>query len=379
MKEQFLLRIFQRIFVFALPYFAFGSISLFAQRATFQSSSLIQMPSTEDVGKKNLDLRFNHRFGNAQSGIQDLYGLDSGANIYIGADYGITDRISVGFGRISENKTYELRLKTRLLTQSETFPFTLSFWGVAAQDTDKQTVPLQPKITPTSTGNATVDAKLYENLNEYTLSENDKRSYLASFLISRRFGKIFSLQISPMFTHRNFVKSGLSNDRFGVDVGGRIKLSKRFDFTFEALFSKQRDYIGADYSTLDRQTSIEGIQTMTGAEINSFVHTPQDLAIAYLQNVILDKPVPHYSVPLSFCLDIDTGGHIFQIFVTDSRTLTQTKLLNGGDFNFNKHQYSLGFNIHRYFSFEDEEELQTPEPPKEDDQINKSKMEKSDS
>ncbi|WP_246050524.1 DUF5777 family beta-barrel protein [Leptospira langatensis] len=345
-----------------------GFRSVFPVGSTFMSPTLINMPSTENVGYKNLDLRFNHRFGDAQNGFKDLFGLDSGANILIGGDYGITEKISVGFARISDNKTYEFRTKARLFTQSESFPFTVSFWGVASQDTDRQVVPLTPNIQVPSTGMAAVDSKLQQDLNQYVLSDNDKRSYMASLLISRKVNQYFSLQISPTFVHRNFVKSTLDNDRWGIDVGGRLKLFRRVDFTFEAIFTKQRDYIGTDYASADRQSKIDGFQTLTGDQINSNYSLPKDLAAVYFQNVILDKPVPHYSVPLSFGVDFETGGHVFQLFITDTRTLSQTKLLNGGDFDFNKRQYSVGFNIHRNFSFdEDSKKREWDSPKKEED------------
>ncbi|WP_246031965.1 DUF5777 family beta-barrel protein [Leptospira fluminis] len=331
----------------------FPILPSFSKGSTFMSPTMINLPSTEDVGYKNLDLRFNHRFGDAQSGFSNLFGLDSGANILIGGDYGVTDRISVGAARISANKTYELRSKVRLLTQTEGFPFTISFWGVASQDTDKQVIPLSPTIQVPSSGNSALDAQISQNLNHYTLSDNDKRSYMTSFLISRRFNDVFSLQISPTFVHRNFVKSTLQNDRFGVDIGGRIKLFRRVDFTFETILTKQRDYIGTDYASADRQSKIAGLQTLTPNDINTLYSLPRDLPSVYLQNVTLHKHAPHYSVPFSFGLDFETGGHVFQLFVTDIAALAQTKLLNGGEYDFGKRQYSLGFNIHRNFSFED--------------------------
>ncbi|EPG73236.1 hypothetical protein LEP1GSC058_4008 [Leptospira fainei serovar Hurstbridge str. BUT 6] len=330
------------------------SSSLFGEGSAFMSPTLINMPSTENVGYRNLDLRFNHRFGDAQNGFKDLFGLDSGANILIGADYGLTKAISVGAARISENKTYELRSKIRLLSQSSILPFTMSLWGVASQDTDKEIIPLNPTVQPPSTGISILDANISQNVNHYTLTDNDKRSYMASILISRKFNKYFSLQLSPTFVHRNFVKSTLRNDRFGVDVGGRLKLFKRVDFTFEAIFTRQRDYIGTDYTSASRQTALQGVQTLTATDINTLYVLPRDLPAVYFQNIVIHKHVPHYTVPFSFGVDFETGGHVFQLFITDIRALAQTKLLNGGDFDFGKRQYSIGFNIHRSFSFEEE-------------------------
>ena len=59
--------------------------SLFSQarmKSTFMGSSLIHMPNTEDIGKDNLDFRFNHRFGNAKSTSEEFLGLDAGAKHY---------------------------------------------------------------------------------------------------------------------------------------------------------------------------------------------------------------------------------------------------------------------------------------------------------
>lgn len=106
------------------------SFSLSAQeqrKSTFLGSSLIHMPSTEDVGKNGLDFRFNHRFGNAKSTSYDFFGLDNGANTQLSLDYGLTDRITIGIARTSFQKTYEARGKIRLLTQDSNFPVTISF------------------------------------------------------------------------------------------------------------------------------------------------------------------------------------------------------------------------------------------------------------
>ena len=318
-------------------------------------SSLIQMPSTEDVGKNNLDLRINHRFGNARNTTGDFLGLDNGANTQIALDYGITDRLSVGFARTSFFKTYELRGKYRLLTQDKDFPFTLAIYGVAGQETNEQRITLPNYINPPSTGIPTIDSQIRTSANQYELSDNDKRSYLGSILISRKFTDRISLQISPMFVHRNFVKTNLSNDRMGLDVGGRIKITKRFDFTFEAIFLPKRDYVGDRYATLDQQSEF-GITQLTSDQINAGLNGGSlNPGTAYAQNVILDKKVPHLFTPFSLGFDLETGGHVFQFFVTNSRALAQTQLLRGAEFDYFKKDWTVGFNIHRYFSLGDDE------------------------
>ncbi len=337
--------------------------SLFAEaqtKSTFMGSSLINMPSTEDVGKDNLDFRFNHRFGNGKSTSATFAGLDGGANTQLSLDYGFTEKLSVGIARTSAFQTYEARSKYKILNQNDSMPVSLSFFGVVGQETSKQAMKYDTYINPPSIGNyislppaavSQIDTYIRQEGNEYELSDTDKRSFLASVLISRRFTDRISLQVSPMFVHRNFIKSQLGNDRTGVDIGGRIKLTKRVDFTFEAIFTPKRDYQGASYYTEDRYTKYPGLNTLTGTEINQQYNNPQGLQYAALRNIILDKPVNYYYVPFSLGVDIETGGHVFQLFVTNMRTLAHTQLLRGADYDYKKGDWTVGFNIHRYFSF----------------------------
>ncbi|RHX85870.1 hypothetical protein DLM75_19815 [Leptospira stimsonii] len=322
------------------------------RKSAFLGSSLIHMPSTEDVGKNGLDFRFNHRFGNAKSTSYDFLGLDNGANTQLSLDYGLTDRITVGFARTSFQKTYEARSKVRLLTQDSSFPVTVSFFGVFGQETSEQTQFFGPYLRP-STGIPTFDSNLEKQLNTYELSYKDRQSTLASFLISKRFNDILSIQLSPMFVHRNYVKDHLSNDRTGLDISFRLHLFKRVDFTFATILTPKRDYVGDSYATEDRKTKIGGVEYST-SEVNDLIARGKTIDAA-VNNILLSKPVEYTSVPLSFGVDFETGGHVFQFFVTNSRAIAHTQLLRGADYNYDKKEWTIGFNIHRYFSLESSE------------------------
>lgn len=323
--------------------------------STFMGSSLIHMPSTEAIGKKNLDFRFNHRFNNAKNTLDDFFGFDGGANTQLSLDYGLSDKWSVGLARTSFFKTYELRTKYSLLSEKEGSPVSISLFAVVGQETSKQIIKYEPYINPPTTGIATIDSGIKQYANQYELTADDKRSFLGSILISKKIG-IFSIQASPMFVHRNFIKNGLGNDRVGLDIGGRIKLTKRIDLTFEAIFLPKRDYVGDNYSYLDREGKFN-TKTLTAEEINSQYNRQSDLAFIYTRNVLLDKKVQHYYTPFSIGLDIETGGHVFQLFVTNSRAIAHTQLLRGAEFDYGKKDWTVGFNIHRHFSFQDDEDL----------------------
>ena len=45
----------------------------------FLGTSLIHMPTTEQVGAGDLDFHFDHRFGDAKNTLGDFFGLDQGA------------------------------------------------------------------------------------------------------------------------------------------------------------------------------------------------------------------------------------------------------------------------------------------------------------
>ncbi|MCX7998521.1 MAG: DUF5777 family beta-barrel protein [Leptospiraceae bacterium] len=316
-------------------------------------TSLIHLPSTTPVERGSLEFRFHHRFGNAKSTSYDFLGLDNGAINFLSLQYGVTDRFSIGLSRISTNKTYEVYSKYQILTQDmwKWLPFNLSLLGVAAQETLKQIYVYGPYVFPPSTGNSTLDAKIRSELNEYETSDSDRRSYLAALLISKDWSYLF-FQISPIYVHRNFVKSNLSNDRLGLDISTKIKISKRMGFILATILTPKRDYKGDDYKKEDSKSDYNLIQ-LTATEINNLAWNSENLAIIYVRNVLLDKKVEYYYVPFSFGLEWETSGHIFQIFITNNRTLAYTQVLRGADFDYFKKDWTLGFNIHRDFEISD--------------------------
>jgi len=323
-----------------------------ANPPAFRGPNLLHMPTVQPLQKDILDFRFNHRFGNANNTLHDFFGLDQGANTLIALDYGITDKFSAGISRITSLKTYEARTKYFLVPQSDSFPVSIALFGAAGLETEKQVVNMGPYIVPPSLGASftSVDSVIKTRLNQYELSQTDRTSYLASALISRRFTEKFSLQVSPMFVHKNFVKPNTSNNRYGLDIGGKYQVSKSFAFLFEMILSQKRDYKGDNYATVDQQ-GYGNINTLSGSDINSTYNRSTDLGYVYMRNVYNDKPVPYYSIPLSLGMSYESGGHIYQVFVTNTRALAHTALLKGADFDYRNREWTIGFNINRFFSF----------------------------
>ena len=71
--------------------------------ATFKTTKIVNAQSTETVKKGTLDFRITHRFGNmgakSNGGWHTLWGFDAAENIRFSFDYGITERVQLGFGR----------------------------------------------------------------------------------------------------------------------------------------------------------------------------------------------------------------------------------------------------------------------------------------
>ena len=183
--------------------------------ATFKANRIINLHSVENTAKGVLDIKISHRFGFLNGGFSELFGLDQ-ASIRIGADYGITPKLMIGFGRSSFEKTYDGFLKYKVLRQSagaKTMPVTASFLASTAI----KTIPFQDP-----------DRENFFSSRMY---------YVFQGLIGRKFNESLSLQLSPTLVHRNLVRTLTeSNDVYSLGLGGRIKLNKRTSFNIEYIY-----------------------------------------------------------------------------------------------------------------------------------------------
>lgn len=174
--------------------------------ASFKTNRVINLHSLENTAKGVLDIKISHRFGFINGGLSELFGLDA-ATIRIGADYGISDQLTMGFGRSSYEKTYDGFLKYKFLRQSK----------------GKKNMPITAAILTTMSIKTT------------PFRDPDRENYFSSrlyytyqLIIGRKFNRSFSLQIVPTIVHRNLVRTiSESHDVFAIAAATRIKLSKR--------------------------------------------------------------------------------------------------------------------------------------------------------
>jgi len=177
--------------------------------ASFKSSRLILSQTTTMVKKHDLDFKVIHRFGDVggtDGGSETLYGFDNSTDIYIHFDYGISDRLNIGFGRSKYEQLLDLQLKYAVLQQKEKEGSPISLSVLA-----------KTGFTPYKVNTAIFD--------DY----GNRFSHFIQAIISRKFSPDFSLQVTPGFLFRNVVL-GAGDERtlFSTGIAGRYKFTKRF-------------------------------------------------------------------------------------------------------------------------------------------------------
>lgn len=259
--------------------------------ATFKGTRLINFPTVQTMGKRQLDFRIQHRFGEFNSGAYNAFGLDGGACIRLSFDYGINDWLQVGIGRTSADKLADASFKVKALRQTTDNKIPVSLvWQTSLNYTF-----LKDPNANTPGG-----------FNKYHYPV-DRISYSNSLIIGRKFNENFSLQLHGFWVHYNIVdRSTDKNDMFAAGISGRYKISKRVAITFE-------------YARRLNKYSEDNI-------FNSFFD------------------------PLGIGIDLETGGHVFQLHFTNQFGMNEAQYIPYTTSDWLKGGIRLGFNISRVFA-----------------------------
>jgi hypothetical protein len=141
---------------------------------------------------------------------------------------------------------------------------------------------------------------------------SSRLSYVWQILVARKFSQGFSFQLMPTYIHRNLVATELDpNDLYALGAGGRLKLTKRISLNAEY------------YYVLNPKT--------------------------YMSQQIYN--------PLSVGVDIETGGHVFQLFFSNSVGTIEKQFIGETTGQWKKGDIHFGFNISRVFT------LKKPQKP----------------
>ncbi|MHA7057559.1 DUF5777 family beta-barrel protein [Aquimarina sp. M1] len=277
------------LLLFVIPYTIFSQDDLLDElesdvqvddyvSAVFKGLKIVNFESTKLVNKRNLFFIVAHRFGSVENGIDDFFGLDQ-AVTQLKFIYGITDGLNIGIARSSFQKTYGGHIKYRIISQQKNgFPFTIVGYNLLTINTG-----LEKNQLP-------------------RLEFSNRLSYVSQVLISKKFGKNFSVELAPSYLHENFVRfDDQDNSQFIVGMGGRYKLTKRFS-------------LNLDY----------GIHLNRSSNSN-------------------------FKNPLSIGFDIETGGHVFQLHFTNAQPMFENGFLGQASGDWGDGDFFFGFNLSRVF------------------------------
>ena len=169
------------------------------------------------------------------------------------------------------------------------------------------------KILRQSTGKRRmpVSVSYFGSVGVNTLKQPDKTidyyftnrlTYLNQILIGRKFSRKLSLQLSPSLVHRNLVETPLDeNNIWALGAGGRFLLTK---------------------------------------------HTSIDAEYFY---VLSKKAAAEFHNSFSVGFNIETGGHVFQVYVSNSQGIIGQNFIPGSVGDWLKGDVLIGFNITRTF------------------------------
>jgi len=134
----------------------------------------------------------------------------------------------------------------------------------------------------------------------------NRASFVHQILVARKFNERFSLELNPTYVHRNMVATELDpNDLFALGAGARMKLSRRISINIEYY---------------------------------------------YVVPPINDYRSEKTYDPLSIGFDIETGGHVFQLFFSNSLAMIEKGFIGETTGNWGNGDIHFGFNISRVFN-----------------------------
>ncbi len=144
--------------------------------------------------KGDFEVVFNHRFFSpiADSKASDWYGLDSGAQIGYGVNYGITQKLAVGVYRTTLLKTYNASIMYNIFDDKQEWP-TAAQNPNAAQWSDKAMLPAKDLFT------LGVRAG-YSWISQIEVPDN--YSITGELTLSKQFWRRFSLSASMIYASK---------------------------------------------------------------------------------------------------------------------------------------------------------------------------------
>lgn len=282
-----------------LCWMAFGSVEAQSPVSVFKDTRVINTHSTEVLPAHKLDVRISHRFGDfagAQGGFRRLFGLESASDVMIGLDYGLTDRLTAGLHR--SKGTGRMPDGSAGLRQL--------FNGMLKFSIFQQTSQMPVSLTLLGVGTFSGAEKIADSPNPLDRFERfaHRMAYHSQLMLARRFSDRISVQFAPGYTHRNFVQHGDENGLFSLSGAAQIQITKVYGLILDGNFP-----------------------------------------LAASRN-----PDQGFRPAVGVGLEVDTGGHVFQLNFTNATGMAETDFIPYTTARWGKGEFRMGFTIRRLFN-----------------------------
>ena len=275
-------------------------------RNPWLGTSFIDNQTTETPLKGNFEFVILHRFTSVSNGVSDLYGLYGASNVKLGFNFGITNAIMLGIGTEKDKRMQEVSCKIRLLQQNRggSLPISVSFFTNACV--------------------STIEKKYLG----YDYTFKDRLSYFSQIIVSRKFNKRLTVQLTESYSHINKLP------------GTRVQTETDTSIFVEYISPYQHNAIGVSASAHLKLWNDVGLigEYSQGFYVGSEKNNSQ---IAN-QNSIKKDPKPNVALGIEF----GTTTHVFQFFASSYRGIIPQNnyVMNQYDFT-KKAGIMLGFNI----------------------------------
>tara|TARA_B100001113_G_scaffold306507_1_gene267733 strand:- start:1125 stop:2036 length:912 start_codon:yes stop_codon:yes gene_type:complete len=273
-----------------------SDVKLQNEVSTFKALKIVNNQSTKQANYKELYLYVSHRFGSINDGIKTLFGLDI-ANTRIELLYGLYKNLQIGFSRESLKKIYNLNAKYKITSQESNFPLNISIYNSFNYNSSDF---LAPGID---------------------LSFSQRSLFLSQLLISNRVSEKLSFQLTPSFIKRNYNEERLLFENGEVIFENGVPVFTTFDREYNYALG-----LAASYK-INRRTALN---------------------LEYFSNLNRVDNSPN-SDTISLGIDIETGGHVFQLLFSNTQSIDDVSVILDAEGNWTKRHIFFGFNISRTF------------------------------
>ncbi|WP_372751336.1 DUF5777 family beta-barrel protein [Labilibaculum sp.] len=250
---------------------------------TFETGLLGETQTTVTPFAGEFELHIQHRFGLIENGLEDVFGIYASSNIRMGLNYGVTEKIMLGYGYTKDYKLQEFHGKYRVFTQTESnsIPVSVAVYG-------NLSINSQDKIVFG---------------NDYAFS--DRLGYFSQLIVAHKFNEKISLQLAPSFTHFNKTDSLVEHDKIAITLSGRAKVTPSMSVFFE----------------YDQPLNLDNMREYTNS----------------------DQTDPEAN--LSFGMEIGTSTHVFQVFMSNYEGITPQRNILYNSNKIGDGDFLVGFNI----------------------------------